>query len=167
MSVAFSVWSDLRARRLQSVQCHLENTRADRLSPPGHDVVPEATLYRIMKKDESGGWQEGDPQGSRNASTKGARTPQSVAGNKLRVYDIEPVGPNGMVGPSYTGADGLSASLVPLPVRPGLSLGETKASRLPEGLAAVNDYGQHVTIFPGRDMAFSEFQLLLNQIPWH
>src|SRR5579871_1754378 len=40
-------------------------------------------------------------------------------------------------------------------------------NRCPGGLAAVNDYGQHVTIFPEQDMPFSEFQLLLNRIPWH
>jgi RHS repeat-associated protein len=138
----------------------------------GPDPIPEPRdddktkpIFRTMGKDASGQWLEGPPQGAPNARTKGARTPQSVAGNKNPIIDIKPVGPNQMVGPSYTGLQGLSASLVPIP-KPGQQVGQTTKPELPSGLDAVNDHLNHVSIFPSRDMTFREYQGLLNQIHW-
>ena len=132
----------------------------------GCALSDETPLYRTMKSDESGAFLEGAPEGSSNANTMGARTPMSVAGNKNPVFDITPVGPDQMVGPSYTGQQRLSTSLDALPTRPGQSLGQTSVGDLPDGLGAVNDHGQHVTIYPTQDMPFSSYQGLLNQVPW-
>ena len=136
-------------------------------------------IYRNMKKDASGRWREGPPEGASNQNTKGARTPKSVERNRSSKNldpprDVEPKGPNRMVGPTYTPATdekgkkipGLSASLVHMPLNPEQSEAQTTVSELPEGLGWVNDHNEHVSIFPARDMTFEEYQNLLNQVPW-
>jgi hypothetical protein len=76
-------------------------------------------------------------------------------------------GADSPVGPSTTGPHGISASVEPLvPRRPGPINASVRVTDLPPGLAAVNDHGKHVSIFPTRNIKFGEFQTLLNQIPW-
>lgn len=103
--------------------------------------------------------------GAPNSQQKGARISTSVQpGNQ---FDLDVTSADSPVGPSTTGAHGISASLEPLvPRRPGPINGFVRVSDLPPGLAAVNDHGKHVSIFPTDNMKFGEFQALLNQIPW-
>jgi hypothetical protein len=83
-------------------------------------------------------------------------------------FDLDVTSADSPVGPSTTGARGISASVERLtPLRPGPINAVVRVLDLPPGLDAVNDHGKHVSIFPTRNMKFSEFQTLLNQIPWH
>lgn len=121
------------------------------------------TLYRTMKPNENGDFVESPLTGSPNANQKGARTPSS---NPKHNDFPTGLGPDDMVGPSHTGTQGLSSSLTPLEPRPGQVNGKVQAGDLPEGLGALNDHGDHVSIHPTSDMPFSDFQTLLNQVPW-
>jgi hypothetical protein len=40
-----------------------------------------------------------------------------------------------------------------------------RRSELPEGLDAINDKGEHISVFATRNMPFGEYQTLLNEIP--
>lgn len=124
----------------------------------GCSLGEDTTIHRAMNQGEAGNFLPGASNGAPNANITGARTPASTAGNKSPTIDVTPVGENQMVGPSCTGQSGSSASLDPLPTRPGQVLGTMKVGQLPEGLGAVNDYGHHVSIFPKQDMTFPEFR---------
>lgn len=120
------------------------------------------TLYRTMKP-ENGNFQDSPSDGAPNANQKGAIT--VVSNPKYNHFDkITSV--NDMVGPSYTGKQGLSSSLVELPIRTGQVNGTVNASTLPKGLGYENDHGKHVSIYPEKDMTFGDYQSLLNSINW-
>lgn len=125
-------------------------------------VDPETVLYRKMKKKE-GIFVDSPKIGASNASQKGART---IASNPKH-HDFGTIThPSQMVGPSHTGEQGLSSSLVPLECRPDEVNAVVKAGDLPPGLKAVNDHGKHVSIVPAEDMTFEKYQGLLNSIGW-
>ncbi|MDR5781890.1 hypothetical protein QCE63_21045 [Caballeronia sp. LZ065] len=74
--------------------------------------------------------------------------------------------PDDMVGPSATGKCGLSSSQIPNDLREGQVDAVFDTNKLPAGLAWLNDHDEHVSIYPARDMKFSEYQTLLNGLGW-
>ncbi|ORJ48009.1 hypothetical protein B2M27_22950 [Kluyvera intermedia] len=121
--------------------------------------------FRTMKKDNNGNYVNSPLDRAPNGTQKGART----EGSNPKLHDFPGVNSaDDMVGPSYTGKQGLSGSQVPLPVDPkrGTVNTVTDLGKLPDGLGAINDHGSHISIYPSRDMTFGEYQKLLNQIEW-
>ena len=124
------------------------------------------SCYRTMKKDSKGNYIESPLDGAPNSMQKGARTKGS---NPLH-HDFKNIlNSSDMVGPSYTGTNGLSGSTIPLPADPirGTLNATTNLDKLPKGLNAINDHNTHISIYPARDMTFGEYQKLLNQIEWN
>ncbi len=129
------------------------------------DPLGLTACFRTMKKDNNGNYVNSPLDGAPNGTQKGART----EGSNPKFHDFSGVNSaDDMVGPSYTGKQGLSGSQVPLPVDPkrGTVNAVTDLDKLPDGLGAINDHGSHISIYPSRDMTFGEYQKLLNQIEW-
>jgi len=119
-------------------------------------------IYRDLKI-VNGKYENSSLDGAPNGRQKGARTatskPDSPDFQEVRNrYD--------MVGPDYTGAQkGISASMVDKDDRRVYNA-NINSCKLPVGLAAVNDYDKHVSIYPIFNMTFGEFQEKLNEVEW-
>jgi hypothetical protein len=119
-----------------------------------------------MKKDNNGNYVNSPLDGAPNGTQKGART----EGSNSKFHDFSGVkSADDMVGPNYTGKQGLSGSQTPLPVDPkrGTVNAVTDLDKLLDELGSINDHGSHISIYPTRDMTFGECQKLLNQIEWN
>jgi RHS repeat-associated protein len=133
------------------------------LAEPEKERRPQI-IFRLMTP-QNGAFVDSPLSGAPNSQQKGARTASSVKPGGP--FDLPVTSETDPVGPSYTRAAGLSGSIVPvITTRKGAINGIVPSAWLPDGLDAINDHGQHVTIFPARNMTFGEYQRLLNMIPW-
>jgi hypothetical protein len=137
-----------------------ENPDKQPAFPPPFFEVKELNgdepIYRSMRTID-GQWIKSPLEGAPNRSQLGARVPA----------DIKPYPLSNSVGGMYTFNQGLSATPYYYNFDPKKeTVGVIKAKNLPKGLMAIQDKPDHISIIPAGVMKFSDYQRLLNSIPW-